>query len=676
MSELLEVEHLSVKIPTSRGEVQAVRDVSFSLKAGEVLAVAGESGCGKSVMCRSIVKLLPSYAQVQAERICVHGTDISGYRERELCRIRGDIIAMVSQEPMTSLNPTIPVGMQIAEAIRVHQPMAGRAARMEKALELMQILGIDRPLERSRQYPHHFSGGMRQRIVLAAALAAEPELLLADEPTTALDVTTQAKILDLLADLAKTRHMAVLFVTHDLGAAARIADRVAVMYAGKIVEIGTAEEIYKDPRHPYTWGLLQSLPLYSKGKEKLSVIPGMPPALLHPPKGDAFACRNVYALGIDYEQHSPMFPVSETHQAASWLLDQRAFGALRKIPVFAQTAILPKEQRPPAAKHETNRANETAKHEANRANETAKKNTGHKAKEHAKEILLDVRHLSVSFPLTKKESVRAVDDVSFQICKGEIFGLVGESGSGKSTVARCIMNLHQPQSGGIWYQGIKSSDPKDFQKHRRRLQRTRQMIFQDSNSSLNQRMNVCDLITEPMKIHKIKPKRGSLRAEAAYQMKHVGLNESDLDAYPSALSGGQRQRVAIARALAMEPALLVADEPISSLDVSMQAQIVNLFKHLQKEHGFSFLFIAHDLAMAEFLCDRIGVMYKGRLAECAPAAELFANPLHPYTKSLLAAIPVPDPKQERAKRGETVGEQSFSIDGEWIQAAAEHYVRI
>lgn len=665
MSELLEVEHLSVKIPTPRGEVQAVRDVSFSLKAGEVLAVAGESGCGKSVMCKSIVKLLPSYAQVQAERICVHGTQIRGYSERELCRIRGDVIAMVSQEPMTSLHPAIPVGIQIAEAIRVHQPMTGRAARMEKALELMQMLGIDRPLERSRQYPHHFSGGMRQRMVLAAALAAEPELLLADEPTTALDVTTQAKILDLLADLAKTRHLAVLFVTHDLGAAARIADRVAVMYAGKIVEIGTAEEIYKDPRHPYTWGLLQSLPLYAKGKEKLSVIPGMPPALLHPPKGDAFACRNMYALGIDYEQHPPMFPVSETHQAASWLLDQRACGALCKIPVFAQTAILPKEQNPPAAKHETNRANETAK-----------QNTGHSTEEHAREILLDVRHLSVSFPLTKKESIRAVDDVSFQIYKGEIFGLVGESGSGKSTVARCIMNLHQPQSGGIWYQGIKSSDQKEFQKHRRRLQKTRQMIFQDSNASLNQRMNVCDLITEPMKIHKIKPKRGSLRAEAAFQIKYVGLDESHLDADPSALSGGQRQRVAIARALVMEPALLVADEPISSLDVSMQAQIVNLLKHLQKERGCSFLFIAHDLAMAEFLCDRIGVMYKGRLAECAPAAELFANPLHPYTKALLAAIPVPDPKQERAKRRENAGEQRFSVDGEWIQAAAEHYVRI
>lgn len=664
MSDLLEVEHLSVSIRTARGEVQAVRDVSFSLKAGEVLAVAGESGCGKSVMCKSIVKLLPSSAQIRADRICIHGTDISGYGERELCRIRGAVIAAVFQEPMTSLNPTIPVGVQIAEAIRVHQPSAGRAARMEKALELMRLLGIERPLERSRQYPHHFSGGMRQRIVLAAALAAEPELLLADEPTTALDATTQAKILDLLADLAKKRNMAVLFVTHDLGAAARIADRVAVMYAGKIVETGTAEEIYKDPRHPYTWGLLRSLPLYSRGKDTLPVIPGMPPSLLSPPKGDAFACRNEYALGIDYEKQPPMFPVSKTHQAASWLLDQRASGLLPAKPGFWQTAISPRKQNPAAEKQRLSGGNETEIHE-----------TRNKAAINPKDILLDVRHLSYQFPLTKKEAVCAVDDVSFQIYKREIFGLVGESGSGKSTVARCVMNLYQPWSGEIWYQGIKSSDQMEFQKHRHTLQKTRQMIFQDSASSLNQRMKVYDIITEPLKIHKITPKRGSLRAEAAFQMKYAGLDESYLDAYPYALSGGQRQRVAIARALSMEPRLLVADEPVSSLDVSMQAQIINLFKHLQKEHGFSFLFIAHDLAMVEFLCDRVGVMYKGRLAECAPAAELFANPLHPYTKALLAAVPIPDPEKERAKRQDTAAEQNFSVDGEWIQAARGHYVR-
>lgn len=645
MSELLQVEHLSVRIGTVHGVVQAVRDVSFSMKEGEVLAVAGESGCGKSVMCKSIVKLLPSYAQIEADQIRIHGMDISRYGEREMCRIRGNVIAMVWQDPLTSLNPTIPVGQQIAEAVRVHQPGMSRAARMEKALELMRLTGIDRPLERSRQYPHQFSGGMRQRNVLAGALAAKPELLLADEPTTALDVTTQAKILDLLAELAKRMHMAVLFVTHDLGAAARIADRVAVMYAGKIVEIGTATEIYKDPRHPYTRGLLQSLPAFSRGKEMLPVIPGMPPALLHPPKGDAFACRNVYALGIDYEKHPPMFPISETHQAASWLLDQRA----PRIPADR----LPDTQMS--------------------GNEAVKRETGNKTNQN--EILLDVQHLSYCFPLTRREAVRAVDDVSFRIYRGEIFGLVGESGSGKSTVARCIMNLYQPQSGAVWYQGIKCSDKKEYRKHRRKLQKTRQMIFQDSNSSLNQRMKVWDIIAEPMKIHKIRPVRGSLRAEAAFQMKYVGLDEIYLDAYPSALSGGQRQRVAIARALAMEPQLLVADEPVSSLDVSMQAQILNLFKHLQREHGFSFLLIAHDLAVVEFLCDRIGVMYQGRLAECAPTAELFANPLHPYTQSLLNAIPVPDPEKERAKRRGQAGEQHFSIDGEWVQAAPGHYVR-
>lgn len=292
----------------------------------------------------------------------------------------------------------------------------------------------------------------------------------------------------------------------------------------------------------------------------------------------------------------------------------------------------------------------------------------------SKEILLDVQHLSHTFPLTKKTALKAVDDVSFAIRRGEIFGLVGESGCGKSTVARCIMNVYKPQEGRILYKGIDVCDAREFRKNKRMLQTTRQMIFQDSDSSLNQRMKVCDIIAEPMKIQHMTPKRGSFRAEAEFQMYYVGLDAEYLDQYPGELSGGQRQRVAIARALAMEPELLVADEPIASLDVSIQAQIVNLFKHLQKEHGFSFLFIAHDLAMVAFLCDCVGVMYRGKLVEIAPTKELFADPRHPYTKALLSAIPVPDPRKERARRLIEFHEEDFLCDGELIQTAPEHFV--
>lgn len=290
------------------------------------------------------------------------------------------------------------------------------------------------------------------------------------------------------------------------------------------------------------------------------------------------------------------------------------------------------------------------------------------------EILLDVRHLTHVFPLTKKIAVKAVDDLSFQIRKGEIFGLVGESGSGKSTAARCVMNLYRPRGGEIIYKGINVCDKKAFQANRKMLQTTRQLIFQDSNSSLNQRLKVCDIITEPMKINHVKPPRGSYRAEAAFQMHYVGLDESYLDKYPTELSGGQRQRVAIARALSMEPELLVADEPIASLDVSIQAQIVNLFRHLQKEHGFSFLFIAHDLSMVEFLCDRVGVMYRGHLVEMGPAKELFANPLHPYTQALLSAIPIPDPRLERNRVLQKFDGERFHPAGELTEVSPGHFV--
>ena len=321
---VLDVKHLSVSFFTREGEVQAVRDVSFSLHKGEVLAIVGESGCGKSVLCKSIMKLLPSTARIKKGSIHVCGQDITACKEREMCKLRGKIFSMVFQDPMAVLNPTMTIRTQIEEAIRIHQPQLGNVERVEKVVELMQLVGIENARERMALYPHNFSGGMRQRIVMAIALAADPSVLFADEPTTALDVTIQAQILDLFKSIQKKKGMATVFVSHDLGVVARVADRVAVMYAGKIVEIGTAEEIFYDPKHPYTWGLLQSLPVLSRGKEWLQTIPGMPPSLLHPPRGDAFACRNRYALQIDYEEEPPMFKVSDTHYAATWLLDERA----------------------------------------------------------------------------------------------------------------------------------------------------------------------------------------------------------------------------------------------------------------------------------------------------------------------------------------------------------------
>ena len=324
MPELLKVENLSVSFFTPAGEVQAVRNVSFSLKPGEVLAIVGESGCGKSVLCKSIMKLLPRTAKIKSGRILAGGMDITRCRERDMYALRGKLFSMIFQDPMTALDPTMTVGAQIAEAVRTHQPGLGSAQIRQRVLELMTLTGIDRPEERMQLYPHHFSGGMRQRAVMAIALAGDPKILFADEPTTALDVTIQAQILDLLREIQQKLSMATVFVTHDLGVVARVADRVAVMYAGKIVETGTAEEIFYDPRHPYTWGLMRSLPALSHGKQSLPTIPGMPPTLIGLPKGDAFACRNEYALDVDYEEEPPMFRISDTHYAATWLLDPRA----------------------------------------------------------------------------------------------------------------------------------------------------------------------------------------------------------------------------------------------------------------------------------------------------------------------------------------------------------------
>lgn len=645
MSNLLTINNLSVGIDTPDGKVEAVRDVSLSLQKGEVLALVGESGCGKSMLCKSIMKLLPKHAAIEQGCIVVDGTDITRYTEHDMVGLRGKLFSMIFQDPMSALNSTMTIGAQIAEAVLIHHRKMSQEEVYRRVIQLMELVGIEHPHERYKLYPYHFSGGMLQRCVMAIALAGDPKILLADEPTTALDVTIQAQILDLLRDIQKKLGTATILVSHDLGAVARAADRVAIMYAGKIVEIGTSKEVYRDPRHPYTWGLLQALPAFANG-QKLYTIPGMPPTLIEPPKGDAFACRNDYALAIDYEKEPPMFRITDTHYAATWLLDERA----------------PKISCPIGGGNGSHTATCSVLHHSRE--DTTKLH----------DPFISVEHLTHLFRLSKKTVIRAVDDISFQIKRGEILGLVGESGSGKSTVARCIMNIYQTASGSIFYEDIDTCDPTQYRTHKRRLERERQLIFQDSASSLNQRMKVADIIAEPMAIHKISPPRGSLRAEAAFQLHYVGMDESYLNKYPSELSGGQRQRVAIARALSMEPKLLVADEPIASLDVSIQAQIINLFRHLQEEHGFSILFIAHDLAIVEYLCDRVGVMYQGKLVELAPTGDLFQHPCHPYTKALLSAIPIPDPVLERQREHVFFDNRAFDRSGVMHEIAPEHFV--
>ena len=658
MAGLLEITNLSVSFDTAQGQVQAVRGVSFSLQSGEVLAIVGESGCGKSVLCKTIMKLLPDTARINSGTIAVNGIDITRYREQDMRKLRGNYFSMVFQDPMTSLNPTISIGRQIGEAVKIHNPGMTKAEIYQKVLELMELVGIGQVKERYPLYPYSFSGGMRQRSVMAIGLASNPKLLFADEPTTALDVTVQAQILDLIREIQKNLGTAMILVSHDLGVVARAADRVAVMYAGKIVEIGKTEEIFYEPCHPYTWGLMKSLPAFSKAGRELYTIPGMPPTLLHPPKGDAFACRNEYALAIDYEEEPPMFRVTDTHYAATWLLDKHAPRIDRPQTANISSVITCQEINQIAL--DTRKEPSTAT--------TSQKEPNHNS------LLVDIQNLTHEFALSKKVKLRAVDNLSFQIHTGEVFGLVGESGSGKSTVARCLMNIYHPLGGKIFYKGINIMDSKQYQLNRKMLQTRRQIVFQDSTSSLNQRMKVSDIIAEPMVINRVIPPRGSWRAEAEFQLHYVGLDASYLDKYPSELSGGMRQRIAIARALSMEPELLVADEPIASLDVSIQAQILNLFKHLQQEHGFTFLFIAHDLSVVRYLCNRVGVMYQGKLVELAETEELFENPLHPYTKALISAIPIPTPSIERRRKLQIFQKEDFNPNGELRAVSPGHFV--
>lgn len=596
----------------------AIRKCSLDLYEGETLAIVGESGSGKSVFTKTIIGMLDKNGKISGGSIMFEGKDLAKMSaEKDWLSIRGSKIAMVMQDPMTSLNPLKKIGLQIQEAIDLHQRLSPQESKAE-AIHMLQKVGISDPEKRFNQYPHEFSGGMRQRAVIAIAIACKPKILICDEPTTALDVTVQAQILNLIRNLQKEMHMSIIYITHDLGVVANVADRVAVMYAGQIVEIGTAEEIFYSPWHPYAWALLSALPQLGVKGEELPTIDGTPPNLFNEIKGDAFAPRNKRALNIDFQEEPPFFEVSPTHKAKTWYLDSRA----------------PKVEMPANIKRLKERTEDK--------NSSFAKNDNSK-----KEKLLEVKNINVTFG-TGRKKFTAVDDVSFDIYKGETFALVGESGSGKTTIGRAILRINPVLKGSILYRGkkINGKIPKTLD---REIIKKCQMIFQDPMSSLNERAKVDYIVSEGIINHHMYKADDDRKQKVNGMLSEVGLLPEFASRFPHEFSGGQRQRIGIARALIMEPEFVIADEPISALDVSIRAQVINLLNELKEKKGLTYMFIAHDLSVVKFISDRIAVIHKGHIVELAKTEDLFFNPLHPYTKSLLSAVPNPDPQKEKKK---------------------------
>ena len=600
-----------------RGKVlTAIRGASIDLYQGETLAIVGESGSGKSVFTKSFIGMLDKNGWVESGSMVMDGVDFSKYStEKEWLQVRGKKIAMVFQDPMTSLNPVKTVGEQIREVITWHFGTDKEKAKQE-AIELLRQVGIPDPELRYKQYPHQFSGGMRQRVVIATAIACRPRILICDEPTTALDVTVQAQILALIKRLQKELDMSVIYITHDLGVVANVADRVAVMYAGQIVEHGLANEIFKDARHPYTKALLQSLPQLGVRGHDLRSIKGSPPNLYKEIVGDAFAPRNPDAMKIDYLYEPPFFKVTDTHYAKTWLLCDKAAEYNRELEL--KNAVRSKEQ--PAPPIDFSNA----------------------------EKLVQVKDLTVKFNLGRGE-FKAVKNVTFDIHRGETLSLVGESGSGKTTIGKAILKICHSSGGEILYKG-KPITGKLSNHEMTAFRKSAQMIFQDPMASLNERAKVEYIISEGLYNFHLFKHDSERKNKVAEAMRSVGLLPEYVTRFPHEFSGGQRQRIGIARALVVEPEFIVADEPISALDVSIRAQVINLLNQLKREKGFTYLFIAHDLSVVRFISDRIAVMYKGQMVELAESEELFAHPLHPYTNALLQAAPQPDPDVERDKQ--------------------------
>ena len=629
---LLSVQNLKTYFRTPEGLARAVDGISFDIKANEIFALVGESGCGKSVTALSIIQLIAQPAGFIADgAIYYKGQDIVRLSEVEKRKIQGNDIAMIFQEPMTSLNAVFTIGNQISEAIQEHQDLHGSAAR-NAAIEMLDLVGIPEPAARYNEYPHQMSGGMKQRVMIAMALSCRPGLLIADEPTTALDVTIQAQILELIQRLQQELQMAVLLITHDLGVVANVADRVAVMYAGKIAEMGTWEQLYETPQHPYTVKLLESTPARDKRGTKLHTITGRVPKATEYNDGCRFADRCPKVMdGCDNIVPTLHAVNGSEHNIACHLYNPE--------PPFNST-----------------RASTTRLELETTVN---KKNEESSEQPTASHPQLQVKDLCVHYPIQKgifKRTVGyvyAVDNVTLDIPSGKTLALVGESGSGKTSFGKAILRLGVPVEGDIVYDGanIATTTRQLMHPYRKRMQ----IIFQDPYASLNPRMPVGAIIQEGMQAHGIGASDEERRARVAELMRRVGLSPDMVTRYPHEFSGGQRQRIGIARCLAVDPEFIVCDEATSALDVSVQAQILNLLRSLQVDFNLTYLFITHNLAVVEYFADEVAVMYLGRIVERGTTEEIFDSPKHPYTRALLSAVP---------KMDEQTGVEKIRLEGD------------
>jgi len=577
-STLLSVNHLKLDFKSDRGNVSGIKDISFELRQGETLGIVGESGSGKSVTALAIMGLLPQTARVSGEILFNHDDriiDLLKVPLRQMRHYRGDAISMIFQEPMTSLNPLFTCGYQVIEAILQHQTVTLEQAKAQ-AVQLFQEVRLPNPAQMIDRYPHELSGGQLQRVMIAIAISCNPKILIADEPTTALDVTVQASILALLRQIQQERQMSIIFITHDLGVISQIANQVAVMYKGNIVESGSLEQIFSQSQHPYTKGLIACRP---QPELRLKFLPTVSDFMAEDP-----VTGEIITKQLDEDRSIQIVSVEQSEDRSTSL--------------------------------------------------------------QANEPLLVVKDLRVQFPIKgffgiDRRYLVAVNNISFDVYPGETLGLVGESGCGKTTAGRAILRLIKASSGSIQFEGkdVISMSSKQLQ----RLRREMQIVFQDPYGSLNPRMSVGDAIEEPLEIHRqdspIYQSKQNRRERVAYLLQRVGLDIGAIDRYPHEFSGGQRQRICIARALALNPKLIIADESVSALDVSVQAQVLNLLKELQEEFGLTYIFISHDLSVVKFMSDRIMVMNKGKIEELNSAEAIYSNPQQEYTRNLIAAIP-------------------------------------